>query len=79
MSLFFDSGGAMLRFRTLTGSIEALPQQEARVRGLSDTALLRELNTSSEPDPFAVAEAIDRAIVVFSSRRGLQPAISQRH
>ncbi len=67
----------MLRFRTPTGSIEALPQQEARVRGLSDTDLLRELDGSAEPDPFAVAEAIDRAIVVFSSKRGLQPA--RRH
>ena len=69
----------MLRFRTPTGSIEALPQQEARVRGLSDMALLRELDASAEPDPFAVAEAIDRAIVVFSASRGLQPATGRHH
>ena len=69
----------MLRFRTPTSSIEALPQQEARVRGLSDTALLRELDASAEPDPFALAEAIARAIVVFSARRGLQPAADRHH
>ena len=48
----------MLRFRTPTGSIEALPQQEARVRGLSDMALLRELGAG-----FTVASGTVSSVV----------------
>jgi hypothetical protein len=40
----------MLRFRTPTGSIEALPQQEARVRGLSDTAVGADPSLSHRAD-----------------------------
>jgi hypothetical protein len=40
---------------------------------------LRELDASAEPDPFALAEAIARAIVVFSAMRGLQPAAGRHH
>lgn len=58
----------MLRFRP-TGTIEALPQQEARVRSLTDFALRREV-AASEPDPFAIAEAIGRALLVFTPERG---------
>ena len=59
----------MLRLRTPSGSIEALPHEEARVRALSNAALLYELRRS-EPDPFAQAEAIDRAVLVFHPHHG---------
>ena len=53
----------MLRLRSPTGSIEALPEQEARLRALSNGQLLREL-CRPDSDPFAVAEALDRRLLL---------------
>jgi len=69
----------MLRLHTPTGSIEALPHQEARVRGLSNAALLRELERTDNLDPFAVAEAIGRALIVFNPVRGCYVARPVHH
>lgn len=60
----------MLRFRGSTGCIEALPQQEARVRALTDVALVQELASQPRPDPFALAEAIERQLLAFAPRQG---------
>lgn len=59
----------MLRLHTPSGSIEALPHQEARVRALSTAALLHELQ-GPQPDPFALAEAIDREVLAYPPRHG---------
>lgn len=68
----------MLRPHAPSGSIEALPQQEARVRALSNAQLVREL-VGVEPDPFALAEAIERSILVFNPQRGWHLASSLHH
>jgi hypothetical protein len=60
----------MLRFRGTTGSIEAMSGHEARVRALANAALVLELTRQAEPDPFALAEAIERAILAFALRQG---------
>lgn len=59
----------MLRLHTPFGSIEALRQQEARVRALSTAALLHELQRP-QPDPFALAEAIDRDVLGYHPLHG---------
>ena len=69
----------MLRFRGTTGSIEATAEQEARVRALTDAALVRELTSQPEPDPFALAEAIERHILAFVPRQGWHLASPSRH
>jgi hypothetical protein len=71
-------GDNMLRLHTPSGSIEALPQQEARVRALSNAQLVHEL-AGVEPDLFALAEAIDRALIVFNPLRGWHLANSLQH
>ena len=59
MVLFFDFGSTtVLRLHTPSGSVEALPQQEARVRALSNAHLVHEL-VGVEPDLFVLAEAIE--------------------
>lgn len=55
----------MLRFHASTGSIEATADQERRVRGLSDAALCHELNTSPNPDLFALAVLKERSTIHF--------------
>ena len=69
----------MLRFRGTTGSIEAMPQQEARVHALTDAALVRELTHGPEPDLFALAEAIERQIFAFAPRQGWHLVGPYRH
>jgi hypothetical protein len=69
----------MLRFKGSTGSIEALPRQEARVRALTDAALVRELTSQLEPDPFALAEAIERQLLAYAPRQGWHLATPSRH
>ena len=68
----------MLRLHTPTGSIEALPHQEARVRGLSNAQLVHEL-CGLEPDPFALAEAVQRCIIFFTPNHGWQLVQSMVH
>lgn len=53
-------GGHMLRIRSETGDIEATPEDEARVKALSNVALCRALNTTSSEDLFLVAEGLSR-------------------
>jgi hypothetical protein len=60
----------MLRFHTPTGSIEASAMEEQRVRGLSDWALCHELNTSPQPDLFAVAVLKERPHIRFVDGHG---------
>ena len=69
----------MLRFRGTTGSMEAMPEQEARVRALTDAALVRELTREPEPDLFALAEAIERQILAFAPRQGWHLVEPHRH
>ena len=73
----------MLRARSPTGSIEALPQQEARLRGLCNAQLRHELLASESPDPFVFAEAVSRELLVYSPQRGWHlnrhPAASHTH
>lgn len=69
----------MLRFRGATGSIEAMPKQEARVRALTDAALVRELTCELEPDLFALAEAMEREILAFAPRQGWHLVDPYRH
>jgi hypothetical protein len=59
----------VLRLRTPSGSIEALPHQEARVRALTTAALIHELQRP-QPDIFALAEAIDREVLAYHSVHG---------
>ena len=69
----------MLRLHTPSSSIEALPQQEARVRALSNAQLVHEL-VGVEPDLFALAEAIEkRSILVFNPQHGWHLAKSLHH
>ena len=69
----------MLRFRGSTGSIEAMPQQEARVRALTDAALVQELTRETEPDLFSLAEAIERHLLAFAPRQGWHLVEPYRH
>ncbi|MCX9158138.1 hypothetical protein OPU71_18605 [Niveibacterium sp. 24ML] len=63
----------MLRIRSETGDIEASPEDEARVKALSNVALCRALNTTSGEDLFLVAEGLSRlddGQVSYSERFG---------
>jgi hypothetical protein len=63
----------MLRLVTPTGSIEAMPEDEKRVRGLSDLALCTTLNQAPASDLFAVAEGLQRPTIRFSPAFGWYP------
>jgi len=63
----------MLRLVTPTGSIEAMPEDEKRVRALSDLALCSRLNSESASDLFAVAEGLQRPTIRFSPTFGWYP------
>lgn len=66
----------MLRIRSATGDIEATPEEEARVRALSDVALCRLLNATSGEDLYLVAEGLSRlddGQVSYSERFGWLP------
>jgi hypothetical protein len=69
----------MLRFRGTTGSIEAMPRQQARVRALTDSGLVRELTREPESDLYAPAEAIEQQILAFAPRQGWRLVEPYRH
>jgi hypothetical protein len=56
-----------------------MPGHEARVRTLANAALVLELTPQAEPDPFALAEAIEREILAFAPRQGWHLIGVSRH
>lgn len=63
----------MLKVRSATGDIEATPEEEARVRALSNVALCRALNATRGDDLYLVAEGlcrIDDGQLSYSERFG---------
>lgn len=63
----------MLRIRSETGDIEATPEDEARVRALSNVALCRALNATNGDDLYLVAEGLcrlDEGQLSYSERFG---------